>query len=92
METNVSTSKNEEMYAEKGCEIVLLQMFQESILPNFFLRKMKIFCFMLLSLSVCSMKKYCLYFEMAKLKSKNRKKQRNQNLVGLTPDLLIVEI
>jgi hypothetical protein len=27
----------------------------------------------LLSLSVCSMRKYCLYFEMAELKSKNQK-------------------
>ncbi len=48
----------------------------ESILPNFFLRKTKIFfCFLLLSLSVCNMRKYCLYFEMAKLKSKNRKNE-----------------
>ncbi len=44
----------------------------ESILPNFFLRKMKIFFhFSLLSCSVCSIWKYCLYFKMAKLKSKN---------------------
>ncbi len=38
--------------------------------PNFFLRKK-----MLLSLSVSSMRKYCLYFEMAKLKSKNYKNE-----------------
>jgi hypothetical protein len=31
------------------------------------------------------MRKYCLYFEMAKLKIKNWKKRRNQSLVGLTP-------
>jgi hypothetical protein len=49
-----------------------------NFLPNFFLFSL------LLSLSVCSTHKYCLYFEMAKLKSENRKKQRNQSLVGLT--------
>ncbi len=57
----------------------------ESILPNTFLHKTKIFfCFLLLSLSVCSMRKYCLYFEMAKLKSKNWKIEEF-SLVGLTP-------
>jgi hypothetical protein len=52
---------------------------------TFFFIKQRFFCFLLLSLSVCSMSKYCPYFEMAKLKSKNWKNQRNQSLVGLTP-------
>jgi hypothetical protein len=34
------------------------------------------FRFSLLSLSVCRIRKYCLYFEMAKLSSKNRKNLR----------------
>jgi hypothetical protein len=57
----------------------------ESILPNFFLCKTKIFFhFLMLSFSVCSIRKYCLYFKMAKLKSKKSEKRRNQCLVGLT--------
>ncbi len=35
---------------------------------TFFIVKRRFFPFLLLSLSVCSMRKYCLYFEMAKLK------------------------
>ncbi len=47
-----------------------------------FLHKMKnFFPFSLLNLSVCSIRKYCLYFKMAKQKSEKR---RNQRLVGLT--------
>jgi hypothetical protein len=34
------------------------------------------FRFLLLSLSVCSIRKYCLYFEAAKLKRKNEKNLR----------------
>jgi hypothetical protein len=52
---------------------------------NFFLRKTKIFSvFSLLRLSVYSTRKYCMYFKMAKLRSENGKKQRNQSLVILT--------
>jgi hypothetical protein len=54
-------------------------------------QKKDFFRFLLLSLSVCSMRKYCVYFEMAKLKSKNKKNEKNQSLVGLTPGLQIVK-
>ncbi len=41
---------------------------------TFCLRKTKIFfLFLLLSLSVCNIRKCCLYFKMAKLKSENQK-------------------
>jgi hypothetical protein len=56
---------------------------QESILPNYFLCKTKIF--LLLSLSVCRMRKYCLYFKIAKFNSKNWKNEEIKVLVGLTP-------
>jgi hypothetical protein len=45
------------------------------------------FRFLLLSLSVCSTRKYCLYIEMAKHKSKKWKKSsfyNEKSLVGLT--------
>jgi hypothetical protein len=59
-----------------GIVLKIKALEQESILPNFFLRKTKIFSvFSLLSWSVCRMRKYCLYFEMAKLKSKNQKNE-----------------
>jgi hypothetical protein len=46
----------------------------ESILPNFFLRKMNIFSVFVVKLKCfCSMRKYCLFFEMAMLNSKNQK-------------------
>ncbi len=44
------------------------------------------FRFLLLSLSVCSIEKYCLYIKMAKLNSKKRKKSsfyKEKSLVGL---------
>jgi hypothetical protein len=66
---------------------------QESILPNFFLCKTQIFFrFLLLSLSVCSMRKYCLYFEMAKQKKQKSEKQRYQSLVGLTPGVIFTNL
>ncbi len=43
---------------------------------------------MLLSFSVCSTRKYCLYFEMSRLNSKEQKKSSfysEKSLVGLTP-------
>jgi hypothetical protein len=41
---------------------------QESVLPNFFsLKTEDFFHFSLLSLSVCSIRKYCLYFKMAEI-------------------------
>ncbi len=46
------------------------------------------FRFLLLSLRVCSIGKYCLYIKMAKLNSKKRKKSlfyKKNSLVGLTP-------
>ncbi len=61
---------------QRGVYIHLECFLLVSILPNFFLRKTKIFFhFSLLSLSVCSMRKYCLYFEIVKLKSKNQKNE-----------------
>jgi hypothetical protein len=42
---------------------------------TFFFVKRKFFLFFLLSLSVCSIRKYCMYFKMAKLKSKNWKNE-----------------
>ncbi len=48
------------------------------------------FRFLLLSLSVCSSRKYCLYFKMDKLNSKKQKKSsfyEEKSLVGLTPDV-----
>ncbi len=44
--------------------------------------------FLLLSLSVCSIGKYCLYVKMTKLNSKKRKNfsfYEEKSLVGLTP-------
>jgi hypothetical protein len=49
------------------------------------------FSFLLLSLSVCGTRKYCLCFEMAKLNNKKQKKSlfyKEKSLVGLTPGLL----
>ncbi len=46
------------------------------------------FRFLLLSLSVCSRRKYCLFFKVAKLNSKKQKKSsfyEEKSLVGLTP-------
>ncbi len=50
---------------------------RESILTNFFFRKTKIFFhFLLVSLSVYNIRKYCLYLKMAKLNDKNQKKTK----------------
>jgi hypothetical protein len=48
------------------------------------------FRFSLLSWSVCSIRKYCLWFEMTKLSSEKQKKSsfyKEKSLVGLTPGL-----
>ncbi len=48
------------------------------------------FRFLLLSLRVCSIRKYCLCYKMAKLNSKKQKKSsfyEEKSLVGLTPGL-----
>jgi hypothetical protein len=63
----------------KDRSVRFLHLIQESILPNFFLHKIKIFSvFYLLSLNVCSIRKYCLYFKMAELKSENRKMKKSK--------------
>jgi hypothetical protein len=51
--------------------------------------------FLLLSLSVCSIRKYCLCFKMAKLNSGKRKKSlfyEEKSLVGLTPRVNFINI
>ncbi len=62
---------------------------QESILPNF------VFKFSSLRLSVRNIRKYSLYFELAKLNSEKWKQSlfyQEKNLVGLTPVLQICEL
>ncbi len=49
---------------------------QESILSNFFLRKTIFFHFLLLRLSVCSIRKHCLYFKITKLNGKESEKTK----------------
>ncbi len=74
--TNCQHSKNQiqikcSFYSNRGNSIknnVGKILVRESILPNF-----DFFVFSLLSLSVCSIKIYCLHFKMAKLNSKKQK-------------------
>ncbi len=58
----------------------------ESILPNVFLPKTKIFfCFLLLSLAISMYIQYFPMLQTLKLNAENLKKWRNQSFVGLTP-------
>ncbi len=54
-------------------EAFIHQLVQESILPSFFFIKRRFFRFMLLSLSVSSIRNYCMCVKLAKLNSKNWK-------------------
>ncbi len=70
-----SSSQISSMFSETLCFSLELKIRiskgLESIEPNFVFLTFPIF---VVSLSVCNRKKYCRYFKMAKLNSKNKKK------------------
>ncbi len=78
------------MHAIKGVKIILKIIISLSWSQSYKNLISSFFRFLLLSLSVCSIRKYCLCYNMAKLNSEKQKKSsfyEEKSLVGLTLDL-----